>query len=314
MLLLGGREELAQLGHLGRVAAERAAELVDEVPRGAIHVEHGREVDIEADTAQVVRAQAALSGRLGPRVSGLADLLRRQDRLPRQPLDLAALLVRHEQQRLAHRVARAGVGALELLDDRREVRPGADVAGEEDDPGYLAVPDQLEQAGRRGEAGVAVDHALAGQLSHGELRQHGLGRGEPGRARRDGTGTQSDGGRYRGHPPGRGVARHAVPVLTGRAAGAVPGSRGLTRGRRGRGHVPAGRRMARRGGRRERDAGGEGHDDADAERDQLVTTHRAQASPGAGQARPALALSGERTVTDAWGCTASRVHAGGPDF
>src|SRR6266704_850069 len=162
----------AQLGHLGRVAAERAAELVDEVPRGAIHVEHGREVDIEADTAQVVRAQAALSGRLGPRVSGLADLLRRQDRLPRQPLDLAALLVRHEQQRLAHRVARAGVGALELLDDRREVRPGADVAGEEDDPGYLAVPDQLEQAGRRGEAGVAVDHALAGQLSHGELRQH----------------------------------------------------------------------------------------------------------------------------------------------
>ncbi len=72
--------------------------------------------------------------------------------------------------------------------------------------------------------------------------------------------------------------------------------------------------MAAHGAHGERDDGGNGKHDAGADYDKLAATHGGTASPGAGRARPALALGGERAVAGAWGAAVSRVRAGRPDF
>src|SRR4030081_3208975 len=87
-----------------------------------------------------------------------ADLLLGEHWRARQAAYLPALLVGHQQQRRAHRVTWAGVGRLERPDHRADLRQAGDVVTEEDDAGGVAVPDQLEQGGRRVEAAVAVDH------------------------------------------------------------------------------------------------------------------------------------------------------------
>ena len=51
-----------------------------------------------------------------------------------------------------------------LLDDARDLLLAGDVLPEEDHSGGFTVLDQRDQAGRRGQARVTVDHPLAGQL------------------------------------------------------------------------------------------------------------------------------------------------------
>jgi hypothetical protein len=190
--LLGRDEVGAERGHHVGVGAVRAAELIVEVARVAVHIEHRRQVHVHADASQVLpRAGARGSG--GRREIGrLADLLLRQQRLPRQAPDQAALLVGHQQQRnAAHGIQRAGVGPVELGDHAGDLGAAGDVAAEEDDPADLAVPDPVQQRGRRLEPGVAVDHPLARHLRRRERGQgvrarRGRARGRPGHGRADG--------------------------------------------------------------------------------------------------------------------------------
>ncbi len=215
-----------------RVHAVGAAELVDEVARRAIHVEYRRQVDVQPGAEQVLPGAGARRGRRGDRVGCLADLLLRSERPAGQPANGAALLVGHQQQRLPHRVARAHRRLLQLGGDLADLRLAGDVAGEEDDPGRLAIADPPQQASWRREAGVAVDDPLPGQLS---VRHRGQRHGRLPPADRHRGGALDGRHPESGREPGRFPA--------GRLAG-----RGAERGRSGRACHPARMLAARRPG------------------------------------------------------------------
>ncbi len=162
----------AQVGDLVRVRGVGAPVLVVEVARRPVHIEHRRQVHVQADAGQVLARPPARGLRCRGGVRRLTDLFLRQVRRAGQAADQPAFLVGHEQQRVVpQRVVRAGVGLVQFGDDPGELRRAGDVAAEEDHPGDLAGPDPAQQAGGRGEPVVAVDHPLAGQLRGRERRQ-----------------------------------------------------------------------------------------------------------------------------------------------
>ncbi len=122
-------------------------------PPGPGHVEHRRQVDVDADVAQVgarcgvpVAAEGGAAG---------AHLLRRDGRRAADPLHQAALLVDHHQQRVAQRAAGAGSPAAGRSGARPAARAGK-VPGEEDDAGD---PPRRIASRNRGEIGVPLNPA-----------------------------------------------------------------------------------------------------------------------------------------------------------
>lgn len=120
-------------------------------------------------------------------------LLGRQDRLARQAPHGASFLVGHQEQRQVHRVERACGRLLQFTYDRGQVRLGPHVLAEKDDPGYLAVPYEVEQPGWRRQAAIAIDHSLACELERSERGQERLRDRNACGAGRDGARTQSEG-------------------------------------------------------------------------------------------------------------------------
>jgi hypothetical protein len=135
-------------------------------------VQHGREVDVHADAAQPGRGLRAGGTRGRGRIGRGADLRFGLGRSgPGQAADLAAFLVTHEQQRiLAGGVGAGRIRRDELADDALQLRLTGDVEAEEDDAADVAVADQVQQPGGRGQAVVAVYDSLAGQLLRRQLR------------------------------------------------------------------------------------------------------------------------------------------------
>ena len=178
------------------MAAVRAAELSMKSPGLPEHIQHRRQVDVHAHAAQVRGRAGAGAARRSRRISGPPDLLLGPDGRPgsRRTIPPSWSVISSSGE--PHRIEAAGVGLI-LLAHRADLSRAGDVRGEEDDPGRLAVPDERQQPRRRGEAAVAVDHPLAGQLRAGELRnrrrQAGLARSPaawrppPPRARRTGA-------------------------------------------------------------------------------------------------------------------------------
>jgi hypothetical protein len=169
--LLGADEGRAELRDGARNGAVRTPVTGDEAVARARDVEHRRQVDVHADAAQVAPGAAAGLLRAGSGMSTIADLLLGARRRAGQAADLAPLLIGHQQQRLLHRAL--GGRALQRHDHLPELRFTRDVVGEEDHAGRVAGPDRGQQARRRHEAAVAVDHTLARELRRREARHHG---------------------------------------------------------------------------------------------------------------------------------------------
>jgi hypothetical protein len=161
-VLLGGDERPAAGGHHLRVAAVGTLVLVDEVAGLVEHIEDRRQVDVHAHAGEVLPGSGPGLGRCRGRVAGLADLLFRQDRRARQPPDLPAFLVGHQQQRRRYRAL--PLRLTQLPDDGRYLGGTGDVVAVEDHSGGLARGDQRQQRRRHGQAGIGEDHPLAGHL------------------------------------------------------------------------------------------------------------------------------------------------------
>ena len=132
---------------------------------GPRHVEHRREVDVDAGPAQVRCCGAALLAAEGS--TGGAHLPRRSHRRPVDPLHLPALLVDHDQQRRAQ----PGRAADRLQPADQPLAGGAagKVLGEEDHAGQLAAADHPHHAPGRFGSAKADDDALPGKLAQGQL-------------------------------------------------------------------------------------------------------------------------------------------------
>ena len=263
-LLLCLDEVGAEVGHLVRVPAVGPLELVVEVAGRAVHVEHRGQVDVHADAAQVgrgARGRRRWPAAPGARTSPIcfSDSSGAPGSRRTSPPSWSVI----SSSGGVHRVGAGPVGGLQLRDDAGDLRLAGDVLAEEDDAAGLAVPDQPQQPGGRVEPGVAVDHALAGQLpvrqlgqcrlrhcrrarrrdvtrpgdlvaGHGPLRRPAVARrgGAPrGRGAADGgAGRAGDDGRAREgdaarSQPERGEAHQALPFAGPRSGAAHAGAR-----------------------------------------------------------------------------------------
>ena len=136
-------------------------------------VEHRRQIDVDADVAQVGGGAGALGA--GEAGAAGAHLRRRGGRGAVDPLHQAALLVDHHQQR----VAQPGGTADRLQGgDRAAARLAArEVLGEEDDARDAALADHRpDRRGRLG-AGEADHQPLARELLRGSACEAALGSG-----------------------------------------------------------------------------------------------------------------------------------------
>ena len=114
-----------------------------------------------AEVAQVARGEAALFAAEGG--AAVAHLARGGARRAADPLHLAALLVDHDQQRVAQR--RRARDRLQAGDQRAPGGAAGEVAGEEDDAGELALADRPPQPRRDPGAVEPGDDPLARQLA-----------------------------------------------------------------------------------------------------------------------------------------------------
>ncbi len=151
--------------HCRRGRTEAAVRFGDRAA-GPGDVQDRGQVDVDPELAQAGRGRPPLLAtdrRAGNTHPGGGEGRRATD-----PLHQAALLVNHDQQR----VAQSGRPAdgLELVDQAPSDVPAGQVRLEEDHPGQPSFADHSPQGPRHSRTREASDEALAGELSKRELR------------------------------------------------------------------------------------------------------------------------------------------------
>jgi hypothetical protein len=155
------------LGEGGAAGADRSGATGegargDESARRERHVEHRRQVEVDAEGVQVAPGREPLRARGGHARHDRGRLIGRTG----EPLDRAALLVGRDQKReLSARLCRGLQSRGQGAGSARR----AEVIAEEDDAADLAVPDALEQEGARHRALHAHEQVLANELRERRL-------------------------------------------------------------------------------------------------------------------------------------------------